>query len=328
MKIKKDDRRDNKMDILLIGAGALGLGLGTSVASQGAELSILASKETGNIISEKGIKRTGLLKDIEIKPERLNVYTDYNEIPHDKYDYVFISTKTYTNPTVSQELYKHRKILKENCKIIIFQNGFGNDEEYLKYFDKNRIYCGCVFTGFERIDKHISKITGIAKPLLIGSLQNSNINDIMIITEMLSESGYESDITDEIDKALLSKILINCPLNPLCGIFNCTYGKLSENKYYTNLIEKIVDEIFDVIDASPYNSPYKNKEEFNDYLFNTFLKDGYYHEPSTLQDIKKKQKTEIDSLNGKIIKLGKKFNVETPVNETVYNMIKAIETYY
>jgi len=55
------------MKILLIGAGAVGIGLAASVASQGADVSIYARGETAKAIKENGIKRTGLFTHYEIK---------------------------------------------------------------------------------------------------------------------------------------------------------------------------------------------------------------------------------------------------------------------
>ena len=75
------------MNILLIGAGGVGIGLGASVASQGANLSIYARGETAKAIKENGIRRTGLFTHYEIKD--VPVYETYSEIPKDSFDYIF-----------------------------------------------------------------------------------------------------------------------------------------------------------------------------------------------------------------------------------------------
>ena len=77
------------MKILLIGAGAVGIGLAASVASQGAEVSIYARSETAKKIKENGIKRTGLFTHYEIKD--IPVYENYEEIPENHFDYIFIA---------------------------------------------------------------------------------------------------------------------------------------------------------------------------------------------------------------------------------------------
>ena len=67
------------MNILVIGAGAVGIGLATSVASQGANISIYARGKTARAIKKNGIKRTGLFTHYEI--ENVPVYETYEEIP-------------------------------------------------------------------------------------------------------------------------------------------------------------------------------------------------------------------------------------------------------
>ena len=75
----------NKMNILLIGAGGVGIGIATSVASQGAKVSIYATGETAKSIKENGIRRTGLFTHYEIKD--IPVYETYESIPKDTFEY-------------------------------------------------------------------------------------------------------------------------------------------------------------------------------------------------------------------------------------------------
>ena len=125
------------MNVLVIGAGSVGIGLASSMLSQNANVSIYARGETAKAIKKNGIKRVGLFEHYSFTPEELNVYETYEEIPKDTFDYVFITSKTTANDDISKRLSKSRDILKDGFKIIIFQNGFANDEAYLRYFSKN-----------------------------------------------------------------------------------------------------------------------------------------------------------------------------------------------
>lgn len=73
------------------------------------------------------------------------------------------------NHDISQKLSDNKDILKENFKIIIFQNGFGNDEYFLRYFDKKHVFCARVITGFIRPKRHISEVTVYTEPITIGT---------------------------------------------------------------------------------------------------------------------------------------------------------------
>ena len=314
------------MNILIIGAGGVGIGLGASVKSQGANVSIYARGETAKAIKENGIKRCGLFTHYEFG--EIPVYESYEEIPKNEFDYIFISSKTTANEDIAQNLNEQRDILKDDGKIIIFQNGFGNDEAYLKYFSKSKVFSARVITGFTRPERYISEVTVYTEPILIGSLQGEDPKEMQEIADMITESGIKCELTDEVDKYLWAKMLYNCALNPLGAILNVNYGKLTENEYTKELMNSIIDEIFEVIKASGYSTLWSTSDEYKELFYNKLVPDTYEHYSSTHQDIQRKIKTEIDSLNGKVIELGERNNVDVSTNKIIYNLIKSIESYF
>lgn len=313
------------MNILIIGAGGVGIGLGTSVASQGANVSFYARSETAKAIKENGIERTGLFAHYAISKDEINVYETYDEMPKNFFDYVFIASKTTANEDISKNLNENRDILKENARIIIFQNGFGNDEPYLRYFTKKEVFSARVITGFRRPERYISEVTVYTEPILIGSLQKESPESLGEIAEMITSSGINCELTDEVDKYLWAKMLYNCTLNPLGAILDVTYGQLTENEYTLDIMNRIIDEIFEVIKASPYDTLWNSADEYRDIFYSKLVPDTYNHYSSTHQDIQRKIPTEIDTLNGKVIKLGEKYDVDVSTNKIIYNLIKAIE---
>lgn len=312
------------MNILVIGAGGVGIGLATSVASQGADVSIYARGETAKAIKKNGIKRCGLFTHYEIR--EIPVYESYEEIPKNHFDYIFICSKTTANADIAENLNRNRDILKETTKIIIFQNGFGNDEHYLKHFTKKQVFSARVITGFTRPERHISEVTVYTEPILLGSLQGENPQELQEIADLITASGIKCEITTEVDRYLWAKMLYNCTLNPLGAILDVTYGQLTENPYTLEIMNSIIDEIFEVIKASPYETLWDTPDEYRDIFYSKLVPDTYNHYSSTHQDIQRKIPTEIDSLNGKVIQLGKLNNVNVKTNEFIYNLIKAIES--
>ena len=314
------------MNILIIGAGGVGIGLAASILSQDANVSIYARGDTAKSIKENGIKRTGLFTHYTFTKDEIKVYEKYDEIPENEFDYVFVSSKTTANEDISQKLNQYRDILKKNAKIIIFQNGFGNDSEYLKYFNKDEVFCARLITGFARPERHISEVTVYTEPILLGSLQGEDPKDLQEIADKITSSGIKCEITYELDKYLWAKMLYNCALNPLGAILNVHYGALTENKYTIEIMNCIIDEIFNVIKASGYSTLWQTSDEYKDLFYSKLVPDTYNHYSSTHQDIQKKITTEIDSLNGKVIELGDENNIDTSTNKIIYNLIKAIES--
>ena len=275
---------------------------------------------------EDGIKRTGLFTNYSFNQKEFNIYKGYEEIPKNSFDYVLVASKTVSNSEISAKLDMHRDILKNDFTILICQNGFGNDEAYLKYFKTSEVYCARIITGFARPERNISEITVYTEPMLLGSLQGEDISHLQEIADRITASGLNCELTEELDKYLWAKMLYNCSLNPLESILDVTYGKLTENEYTIEIMNKIIDEIFNVLEASPYSTLWKNPDEYRDLFYSKLVPDTYNHYSSTHNDIKRKIKTEIDSLNGKVIELGEKYDVDVSTNRIIYNLIKAIES--
>lgn len=314
------------MNILVIGSGAVGIGIGSSLLSQGVNISFLASKNTARKMKEDGIKRTGLFTNYTFNPQEFNVYESYEEIPKKTFDYVLITSKTTSNDNISKKLNENRDILKDDFTILIIQNGFGNDQLFLRYFKTTEVYCARIITGFTRPERNISEVTVYTEPILLGSLQGENIEHLKTIADKITASGIKCELSYELDKYLWAKMLYNCSLNALGAILDVTYGKLTENEYTKEIMNNIIDEIFDVIAASPYETLWNTPDEYRKIFYTKLVPDTYNHYSSTHQDIKRKIETEIDTLNGKVIELGEKYGVDVSTNKLIYNLIKAIES--
>ncbi|WP_295593172.1 ketopantoate reductase family protein [uncultured Methanobrevibacter sp.] len=314
------------MNILIIGSGSVGIGIGCSLLSQNADISFLASEKTASKMKKNGIKRTGLFTNYSFSPSEFSVYETYSQIPKESFDYVIVASKTTANKDISKRLDENRDILKDNFTIIICQNGFGNDKAYLKYFKASQVYCARISTGFTRPERNISEVTVYTEPILLGSLQGEDIRHLQPIADKITASGINCELTDELDKYLWAKMLYNCTLNPLGAILDVNYGKLTENEYSKDIMDNIIEEIFNVIDATPYTTLWDTADDYKNIFYSKLVPDTYNHYSSTHQDIKRKIKTEIDTLNGKVIELGEKYDVDVSTNRLIYKLIKAIES--
>ena len=280
------------MNVLVIGAGAVGIGLAASMMSQNANVSLFARGRTAEAIRKNGIERCGLFTHYSFSGDEVTVYDDYQDIAKNSFDYIFITSKTTANSDISQKLDRHRDILKDNFKIIIFQNGFGNDEAYLRYFKKSEVFCARLITGFARHKRHISEVTVYTEPILIGSLQNQDPKDLKPVADMITSSGIRCELTDEVDKYLWAKMLYNTTLNPLGAVLGVPYGKLAECDSTVTLMNTLIRETFAVMKAAGYSTFWETPEEYIEEFYRKLVPDTAGHCSSTLQDIRKQQKTE------------------------------------
>jgi 2-dehydropantoate 2-reductase len=316
------------MKILIIGAGAIGVALGASLSDTGHSISFLASCRTGNAIEQDGIYKSGLFGEIHIPPEKLTVYYDYDHLPADTFDYILICTKTMGNPEVAEKLSKHVDCLKKQGLIVIMQNGWGNDLPYLTYFDPSIVYNARVITGFARNAPNASKITVHTAPILIGSLHGYPKELAVPLSNAIAKSGIPSEATDEVGKALWAKMLYNCTLNPLGAILKVPYGKLADCPSTVAIMNRLIHETFAVMKSAGYETFWNTPEDYIKEFYGKLVPDTYAHCSSTLQDIEKKQKTEIETLTGCILRLGKEHGIETPTHQIIYEQILFLESQF
>ncbi|MDP4179415.1 MAG: ketopantoate reductase family protein [Bacillota bacterium] len=315
------------MKILIYGSGAVGLGVAAAIYDGGLDIDLIARGKTKEAVISNGIIRKGIFKEIFVPADEINVYENLSQV-NGRYDFVLVCTKTTGTSEASDELYKYSDILEKDGKIVIFQNGFGNDEPFLNHFSKDKIYSARVITGFSRPERNISLVTVHSAPILIGSLYGNNLKAVEPLANAINKGGIPCETNTEVSKALWAKMIYNCTLNPLGAILNVAYGKLTKSESSVFIMNKIIDEIFAVINAAGYETYWKDSESYKEVFYNEILPPTYNHRSSTLQDIERKIKTEIDSLNGYVIKLAKKYNVDVPYNIMIYNMIKAKESYF
>lgn len=316
------------MEVLIYGSGAVGIGIAAALYDANVNVSLKASKATKEIIEKQGIERCGILKWIKIPKGEIEVWENLYDIKDRKFDFIIVSSKTTSNKESAKEIGANSHLLKENGEILLFQNGWGNDEAYLEYFEKDRINLACILVGFKRVERNVSEVTVFAEPIAIGGLYKKSNDNLMELAKAITDGGIACQVSENIIKAMWAKMLYNCTLNPLGAILGVNYGKLTETENSLYIMNEIIKEIFSVIEAAGYSTYWDNAEEYKRTFYGKLLPSTYEHRSSTLQDIERKIKTEIDSLTGSIVKLGQKNNVPVPFNTMTYNLIKTMESYF
>lgn len=315
------------MKTLIIGAGALGIGIGASLISSGISVDFLARGTTKKAIDTDGISRRGYFRDIEIAAEAVTTYDSYDKLPKQAYDYVIISTKTNANEEVALNISRARDCMAVGCKLVFMQNGMGYEEPFLRYFEQELLYHSRVITGFKKTAGGDSVVTAHQAPILIGSLYGNDPVAVEPLANAISESGIPAEIVDRVDlkKSLWAKLIYNTTLNPLGAVLGMSYGELADSEYAHSIMDILIEEAFDIMHAAGADTYWNTADEYRDVLFEQMIPVTYGHRSSTLQDIEKKQKTEIDTLTGSLINMASQYNVAAPMQTVMYSLVKALE---
>jgi len=314
------------MKILLCGTGAVGLGIASCLLKSNVSVDITARQNTVKLLSQEGLRRTGIFGDYSAPSDQFGSYTDIDLLPKTYYDYILICSKAYDVNLICEKLFSSNLLNLSNTKIVIFNNGWGTHDLVAQFTDKANIYNARVITGFIRNKPNQVDITVHADSIHIGNVYTNDPSGVLRLSEFINAGGVPCEIVSDIVSDLWAKMLYNCALNPVGAILGVPYGKLGEHAETRSIMDSIIEEVFDVILAMGYRTHWANANEYIPFFYSTLLPATYAHKSSMLQDIHAGKRTEIDFLNGVIVDGAKKVNKVACTNNMVKNLIKFKET--
>jgi len=297
------------MKIVVFGAGAIGSFIG-GVLSKNNDVVLIGRKQHVNSIKEKGLKIQGKTKlNVKIRAE-----DDIGKIDFSP-DILILTVKSYDTENAIKEA---KKIINENTLVLSFQNGLDNIEKIKKHVNENQILVGITTHGCIFSKPGIITHTGIGKTT-IGDF-NKEPNRTKDIIDMFNKAGIKTTLSQDIEKETWIKGIINSSINPLTSFFGCKNGYLIENPILEKIVEKICEESTNVANVNNFNLSCgemidKTKE---------VIRDTAENYSSMLQSIQNSKKTEIDSINGKIVELGEKNNLDVSLNKLLVHLIKSL----
>jgi len=196
---------------------------------------------------------------------------------------------------------------------LTLQNGLGNMQVLSEKLGMNRVAQGITTYGANLIEPGRVKWAGE------GSITLTNQPLTESIGTLLETAGFRVDYTEDASGLVWSKMMVNAAINPLTAILEVPNGALLELPYMSKLMSQIIQETLAVAQAEGITIPY---EEPLSIVEDVARRTGA-NNSSMLQDITRGTPTEIDAINGAIVNLGDKHNLPTPVNRTLWQLIRA-----
>ena len=311
------------MRILVFGAGAIGSVLGGFLAEAGHDVTLLGRAWHLDAVREHGLTITGLWGEHHVQPVATATTPEAVARPHDV-DWIFVCVKAYQTPEAAAAL---RAFLGPQTLVCAFQNGLGNYETLIQQIPPSRVALGRVIFGAELSPGRV-RVSVCADEVLIGAPDASVPRErVAQLAAALQESGVPSRSTATILVALWAKVLYNCTLNGLSTLLEVPYGKLLEHPPAARLMRAIIDEAYRIAAARQVLLEPSSADAYCELLFKRLIPDTAAHRASMLQDLGRGKPTEIDALNGALVRLGAQAGVPAPMNALVTRLIHTKEQF-
>ena len=156
------------------------------------------------------------------------------------------------------------------------------------------------------------------------AVKQADFNSLEKIRDILDESGFSTEITDDIQRIIWSKLFVNLSINTFTAITRSPIGSMIDNSYAWDFAEKMICEAVDVAEADGTHFSYM--EVLN--MVHHVCEDAGKGYSSMSQDVMNCRPTEIDAINGAIVAQAKLYNVPVPYNSLIVDLIHAIEGSY
>ena len=315
------------MKIAIWGTGAVGLGLASALARPKSRLQLLIrDDQTTAAIQSHGIERLGLFGEVRIPPEQLDVLREASAFAKDPPDWLLICTKAFSAREIASELGGFADRLTSKTRLLLCQNGWGNEAPFLSFWPKERLFHARIITGFHRRDPARVEITAHASAIALGSLFDGPIDLLEPLATGISEGGLPAETTEDMRGVLWAKMLYNCALNPLGALAGRRYGELVSDPNTKELLEEVVREIFSVLAAAGIDLAWPDASDYLETFYADLIPPTAAHESSMLQDLRAGNQTEIEALCGAVERLGTTHGIATPVTSALATLVRAAES--
>jgi 2-dehydropantoate 2-reductase len=304
------------MNIAIVGPGAIGILFSATLIKAGQNVWLLDhNKQRAEAISKNGIT-------LESRDKAYNYEVKITHEPQDllPMDLFIICVKSYdTKKTISLI----KPVLKDNSFVLTLQNGIGNIEVISEVIGEDRVIGGVTSQGANVIGEGKARHAGFGETV-IGSVSGKIPVFLKDIREIFNKAGLETRISKDIKSLIWSKLIINVGINALTAITHLRNGQLLDYEGTRNILQQAVSEAVRIAKRKRIKLIYDDAIEKAEAVCQATSQNI----SSMLQDVLRKKKTEIDYINGAIVRQGQGLGIATPVNSLLLDLVRSIELSY
>ena len=302
------------MNFLIVGPGAMGCLFAARLKLAGNNVALFDyNTERAKRINEQGIIVTGVSGKYSTHVPAITEKISF--VP----DFVLICVKSNNTEKAGKSVSSY---IGGQTKIVTLQNGLGNIEILENVFGRPQVLGGVTAQG--------------ATLLEIGQIRHAGEGETVIgpsgkpgdpayrLAAAMDNAGFKTSLADNVEELIWGKLIINVGINALTALTRLKNGRLPMIEGTGKVMEEAVKEAAEVAKAKgiklPYNNPLAKVIAVCEATKNNIA--------SMLQDILKERITEVEMINGAIVREGDTFGIPTPVNRTLTYLVKALQETY
>lgn len=294
------------LQVAVLGAGAVGCFYGGMLARAGHRVTLIGRPQHVQVFEAQGLRMQTLAFDETVK---LHASTEASAVAGA--DLVLFAVKSPDTETAGAQMREH---LKPGALVLCLQNGVDNAERLR-----------AVLTGVQVAAAVVYVATEMAGP---GHLRHHGRGELVIepstaserVAQALAAAGVPTEISDNVRGALWAKLILNCAYNALSAVGRIAYGELVQQPGVKDTMRDVVAECRAVAAADGVTLPGDV-----DAAVRRIAETMPSQYSSTAQDLMRGKPSEIDHLNGHVVRRGEALGVPTPANRVLWAVVKLVE---
>ena len=293
-----------KDSLLIVGTGALATFFAAKLANAGVDVTVLGTWREGlEALANEGARidnAAGIpIRTIDQPSECRNV------------ENALVLIKTWQTERAGRQL---RDCLVKDGLVVTLQNGLGSDETLAKIIGRKRVVRGVTTIGATLLEPGHMHLGGEGKVIFE---EHPRISPLIA---MLRIANISAEAVKDIQPYVWEKLIINVAINPLTGLLRVKNGKLLKIPAAHILMKQLVEEAASVAEAHGVKLPFANPVK----AVEAAAERSADNLSSMLQDLLRGSETEVDAINGAVVRLGDKYHLPVEFNRAICLMVKAM----
>jgi len=297
----------------VVGAGAMGTLLGVHLARAGCELEFLVKtalearrlRERGLVLKGGALLRAGAASSTRSGLKGAKRF-------------VFLMVKSLDTASGLRDC---SAWVGPETWVVSLQNGLTHVREMRERVGVDRAVLGTTTCGATMLGVGEARLAGLGETV-VGGFGESSQEGARQVAALLRESGLPARTSRDIRKDLWNKLLVNACVNPVGAVLGWKNGELAEARHTRDLMRRLAEEAAPVAQA-------ETKSDVSVLgLYRRVLsvcRKTAENRCSMLQDLERNRATEVDSITGEIVRIGKRHGFSLPTHEAMSQLVKALE---
>lgn len=296
--------------IMIVGAGSVGGFFGAHLVAHHPHVSFLLRPRTLEAVQQRGLTIRSAGGTFTVHPPAA---ADPRELTRP--DLIILGVKAYD---LDEALAQLEPVLTDRTVILTLQNGVDTEDRILARLNRDCVVGGVAFIYSKIVEPGV--IDHYKKgAVAVGELLGHKSERVLQIADLFKQAGIGCQIAEDIRRSKWEKMCWNCVFNPITVLINDRVAKAIEHPEMLGVIRQIVGEVAAV--SAAVKVPLAPDMADKVVRWTQEIRDIH---TSMYDDWKAGRPTEIDALNGSIVRLGREHGIPTPVNEALTAMIKTI----